>query len=287
MDIQEIGRQNRAIPGWIRIMVMAPLLGLASYWTFGYYGLYRLLAEYQIDLFDEYIPFVTGALTYITLIIPVFPIFRILRKYYNAPAEEKLPGKLKLLEQRFPSMLKAMIVLGSIGGVTFVIGTYMFISSWLYGSLKPIQLTDLKKDTVAAKYVEFTANEMHAYGYGMTETNGGRKTSYMYVPVYSDQLEKIAHKPYCIVEFYENDYNDLRESDAPYLLKGTISKNSLPGLIREQMKNHLNENYWVLKFNHDPATDEAFGTIMLVISLTTGIIFFFVRKRGLNKVVEL
>jgi len=284
MNIEELGQKNRAIPGWLRFLVAAPFLGIASYWVFGYHGLYRILAELEMSIFGAYEVFITGAVTYLLCMIPIFPIFRLLRNKYDKPPEAKPPRKLELLMKHHPRSFKYVVVFGSVAGIAIAIGAYMMIASLLYGSKNHIDLSDLKNNTVDSKYVEFTAEHFYPHGYGMTESHGSSETSKVYVPVFQNRLEKFIDPFYCVVEFYEGTYNTISAGNGPIELHGTLSKNSLPGLIRTEMEDKLALDYWVLKYNHKPSSDLDFGWIMLVVGAVSCIIFFFVRRRALKKV---
>jgi hypothetical protein len=284
MNIEELGQKNRAIPGWLRFLVAAPFLGIASYWVFGYHGLYRVLAELEMSIFGAYEVFLTGAITYLLCMVPIFPIFRLLRKKYDKPPEAKPSGRLELLMKQHPRSFKYVIVFGSVAGIAVVVGVYMMIVSLLYGPKTYIELSDLKNNTVDSKYVEFTAKQMYHQGFGMTESHGSSETSKVYVPVFQNRLEKITDPFYCIVEFYEKTYDNLSVGNGPIELHGTLSKNSLPGLIRTEMDDKLGTDYWVLRYNHKPSSDLDFGWIMLAVGAGFGVIFFFVRRRAMKKV---
>ena len=284
MGIEELGQKNRAIPGWIRFLVAAPLLGLASYWTFGYHGLYKWMAELQLSWFDAYQVIITGMLTYLICMIPIFPIFRILRTKYDRAPVNKPPSTLKLLEQYHPRSFKQVIVTGTVAVLAILVGAYMMISSLMYGDKVNIELGDLKDNSVSNKYVSFTVDVMHRRTYGMTESHGSTETSKVYVPVFQNDRERIFGDYYCIVEFYESAYDIIRLTDGSVELNGTLSQNSLPGLIRTQLEDKLAPNYWVLNYNHTPQSDSDFGWILIVIGSIFGGIFYFVRRRALKKV---
>ncbi|GEM_PF-6528792 len=284
MKIEELGEKNRAIPGWIRFLVAAPLIGIASYWVFDYRGIYRWLAELQLSLFDEYHVFLSAILTYLICLVPVFPIFRLLRRRYNQPLEPKPIGRFKLLEQHFPTLYKYVLVTGIVAVMAFISGAYLFVTASMNANLSEIDMSEIRNSEVSNYHVRFEAVLIDRDAEGMIEKNGGATISRVYVPAYQNPLESRLVDHYCIVEFNEKVYNELRDKSGKVELFGVLSKNALPGLVRTEMQDELADEYWVLNYGHNPKTDQTAGYILVIIAIICGILFYFLRISALRKV---
>lgn len=71
-DYKELGAAAKRVPAWIRIILFVPALLLTIYWVSTYSGIYAVICDFQLDLFDnEYYP-IFGFL--IALIVPLLPV---------------------------------------------------------------------------------------------------------------------------------------------------------------------------------------------------------------------
>lgn len=82
-NIEEIGEKNKIVPGWLRFLIVLPLLSLAVYMMVEQNGIYYSIREFQFGMMDAHYPVLSYGVTLIICLLPAVLLIYLARKQYE------------------------------------------------------------------------------------------------------------------------------------------------------------------------------------------------------------
>ena len=277
----------QAIPAYIRIPLIMPSMLLPLYWWYTYSGLYRYLAEIQLQQSGEYEETLTGLLCVLALLLPAAGVMALLLRYSRwgeaGGASVGRAQQLSVWMQEHSTLSTAMLL----APIFLGLGGYSLIKGTLAGPLTQVSIAALEHgQPPPSAYVNIEGNLLVPQMVGVSETRSGSTVTKVYIPVVSPGWEPDAE---VVVLLYTNE--KLLDKYAADLLSGhyigVLSANDLPGLAREELGKmgvKLASTYWVLDYRETPENILQFGWVFglsgLVVGLLTAVVFFLQRRKN-------
>lgn len=293
------------VPAFLRISVIIAFFALAGYWWYDFSGIYKLLAKIQLNLFNAYLPILTGLFTILAvmffIVIPIVAFLGYLfrnRKIVIKETEavsmseslEKISGKFSgKFSGRFSRMSYWRLVL-IFGFIIFLgVGIYFLIQGLTYGELTIIKVEDIAgKKEVPSRYVIMEGKVYRKFKFGIRTSRRGIK---YYFPVFDadSNRRRMTGVFLKLSKYGYSSFNFLRLKKMK--IKGTLSRNSLPAILRtkfeERFPNAM-KNHWVLDYKNTPSKTLTLSYVFLVLSGIFGFIslIIYLKKRIKNKMMN-
>ena len=199
-------------------------------------------------------------------------------------------NKAERLQVHYPRLFKSVLFSGLIGAVALGFAGYLLISGMSHGEKTSIELSSMRNGGEPSNtFVSFKGKLLHEDSRGIVESTVGNSTerSTIYTPVIATDADR--DQPiYCLVSYSEAAIRQPSLVAGEVELYGTLSKNSLPGVIRDDFGkaygDKLADQYWVLEYGKQPQTDIELGQIFLVIGLISLGIFFYCFRLARKKI---
>jgi hypothetical protein len=281
----------RAVPVWIRIVLVVPPLLLTAYWAFTYSGLYRWIAELEIGISGSYTPFLTMALCALASLSVSLVAVALIAFSRGDEADRDASS----LDRAPPFDLDAwlrehrLLLIGMIMAPMFLaVAGYFLVQGATAGALSRISATALEAgEAPASRYVDLEGRLASSHAAAIEETHQGSKSTTLYVPIVSPGWTP--DEP--VAAFLAIDGVSL-ELDAHELAggqyRGVLAKNDLPGLARTDLEGRLTtaSPYWVLEHGKSPDDALMLGTVFGTIGSLAGLLvllrFMWLRRSRLD-----
>jgi hypothetical protein len=285
----------RAIPVPIRAVIALlgalPGLALGGYWWWSYSGLYRWLAEMQIDWFGAYLPGATGmveiALCVAAGFLPAALLLFVLVQLGVFPVDpENLPD-VAAQDVRTNRWLNTHYwrVAGVAAGIVMLVGGALLTTAGLRaGALSKPDLAVLETGAApASRYVRVSGRLLRekALQQSMRNSPGGT----LFVPLVCPGWQ--AGRPAAL---YVRVVDPKDPRLAEDVFQGTLAENGLPGPIRtvfEQSGPRPTSPHYVLELGNRPSRDidnglgllGVGGALLALTAVAWGIIAYRERRR--------
>lgn len=281
-QLEQRGKQNSQVPGWIRLLLVVPPIALGLYWSYTYTGLYRWLAELQIDLFGGYYIWLSAILSIVIVLIPSMILISIIsRNFQNTPSDGKLgwTDKLNILSKTRPGFLKWYIVGFFLGIGTLPIGLYFLL---MYGTVSstPVPMDLQSAKPAEQKTIEYISTSAVPYCDGVSGLEESEK-KVAYFPLYDAKGE------FTYVFLETVSYSETKKfkcQDSLTTFTGLITPESLPGIVRDSYikAGYLEEGtaYAVLENETSPYSKKELTYIMFGLSAIGFALFGFLHWKN-------
>lgn len=213
------------------VLAALSLITLGAYWWYTYSGLYRWLAELQIQLIGAYYPTYTGIFTIVLLFLPFVGLTVLVHKAFGFEpldsVESAPPGQADAWLRQNSLSLGLFVM-----GVVFVgIGLYNLVAGWTAGKRTPVALAELEAGALPpTRWVLLDGTLVHDRALMQGEQHGGRDEKGRPLGTYFIPVVAHGRDPAQATVFLKIHTRRLDELKMP--LEGTLVPSGLPGPIR-------------------------------------------------------
>lgn len=280
---------NRRLELFVLSLLLPPAL-LACYWSFTYTGLYRWLAEIQIEWLGGYMPAVTFVYTMLltqflgimalgVLALAMLALDVILVRCFGfslTPLRKTSSrAESSVDHQETTSMLSYMQALGP-AIVLIGVGLFICVPALTVGEITNIDVAAIES---GAKPKSRNVVLHGRLLLDVARSHGESANAHVFAPLVSDQWKP--DTPVAVfVKLSEFDVHRHREEPDGESLKGVLRFRGLPGAVRTSFEKEgprPGKNHWLLMFDHDTTVDIIGGGILVGIGLVL-LLFRGVRK---------
>ena len=260
---------------WLIMLVPS---ALTAYWWATYSGLYRLLAEMELQSFGAYYPTYTGLFTWFISLIPAVIAIQIIggiRERERSPQEAAARAiDHKLQSERFSNwILRRQRRLTGLGLTLGLAGTGIYFSaSALAGARVSVDAGALERgEKPAGRFAELAGRFIADDAVSVREGSHGEK---VYLPVVSPEWQ--AGRPVrAYLEMYGSSVEAYASDLATEHYEGMLTANSLPGAVITSLAERGHpapDRYWVLEYRQTPAKQSGLASAMYGAAAIIGLI---------------
>ena len=275
--------QQRAaqVPRPIAVPLMLLPCAVAAYWWITYSGLYRVVAEAQLQSFESYYPSFTAILTVFLSLIPSIIAMQIIggmRERERSPQEaaalvaevaERGARHSHWVQSHHRRLLGLALTVGLAG-----VGVYFSASARFAGTRVQVDAAALERgEKPAGRFAELTGRFFADDLVTVSETNHTEKT---YVPIVSQRWQwQPDHPARAYLELDGTMMDDYAGALATGHYEGMLTTNSLPGPVITALENRGHpapDRYWVLEYRQTPEKQSNLAYAMYFAAVVIGLI---------------
>jgi hypothetical protein len=269
--------------GILVLLIFATALAWTIHGAIHFSGPYRMVAHWELKLFNEYAPVGTFIIAFglvgLAFLLPLLPIRLIFFPVKDkAASTAEVLAKVDTLQGRVSANYYMIVGIG-VGFVSFAMGVYFLIQGFTAGSLVPVALEDLYREdyTPPSRYAAVSAGDLLWDNRVTVREN--RRGTFLYVPLKS--LSGTAESETRVVVTVDERNSSTLTADQ---LTGILTR-PLDGFVRDLFQRdglRISENAWELNVEESPKKLKAIGIFMTLIGSFIG--GFFVRRNRRNKI---
>jgi hypothetical protein len=270
-------RPKMSVPGFAALLVAAALSG---YWGWTYTGLYKWLADWQLEHGGQYEVELTWVFTFLILAVPFYLVTEVVRRVAartrgagapDAQSPEGAAAQGKGISLNHGWLTGATIAVVGLGFV--VAGGYQYHQATGAGAIAHVDAADYESARPpTAAYISVTGFSVREAARGIKSTDSDSK---YFIPLVSAGWDL----PRPVGLFLETDTPNMMESNAiqrkmpggdklPEVWEGMIDSDGLPGMVRSQFEKDqvpIASGYCVLSVGKTPAKQMSDSKTMMMI----------------------